>query len=324
MKVFVCFLAVVGFACAAHPLSDEFIQELNEHATTWKAGRNFHEDSGNYVKGLMGAWIVPGLPRLPTLDAPVAENLPEEFDARTQWPDCPSIGEIRDQSSCGSCWAISAAEIMTDRQCIHKNETFHYSTNDIMSCCKSCGDGCNGGYPFMAMEYWRRDGVVSGGQYGTKEGCQPYPFVKCEHHVSGDKESCEKLHFKTPSCKKTCEAGYDKKFSEDKKFAKSAYTVHSNEDKIMTEIQTNGPVQGAFTVYSDFPNYKSGVYQHTKGSALGGHAIRILGWGVEDGTKYWLVANSWNEDWGDKGYFKILRGSDECGIESGIVAGIPK
>jgi len=56
---------------------------------------------------------------------------------------------------------------------------------------------------------------------------------------------------------------------------------------------------------------------------LGGHAIKIMGWGVEDGTPYWLVANSWNEDWGDKGTFKILRGQDECGIESGVVAGMP-
>jgi cathepsin B len=62
----------------------------------------------------------------------------------------------------------------------------------------------------------------------------------------------------------------------------------------------------------------------TSGSALGGHAIKILGWGVENSTPYWLVANSWNQDWGDNGFFKILRGKDECGIESGIVAGAPK
>lgn len=54
---------------------------------------------------------------------------------------------------------------------------------------------------------------------------------------------------------------------------------------------------------------------------LGGHAIKIIGWGVEDGTPYWLVVNSWNESWGDNGTFKILRGSDECGIEDNIVAG---
>ena len=82
-----------------------------------------------------------------------------------------------------------------------------------------------------------------------------------------------------------------------------------------------GPVTGAFEVYSDFPNYKSGVYHHTTGSLLGGHAIKIIGWGTEDGTDYWLVVNSWNESWGDGGTFKIRRGVNECGIEGQISAG---
>lgn len=73
--------------------------------------------------------------------------------------------------------------------------------------------------------------------------------------------------------------------------------------------------------YEDFLTYKSGVYQHTTGGVDGGHAIKIMGWGSENGTAYWLVANSWNEDWGDKGTFKILRGKDECGIEDQIIAG---
>ena len=68
----------------------------------------------------------------------------------------------------------------------------------------------------------------------------------------------------------------------------------------------------------------AGVYEHKTGSLLGGHAIRILGWGTESGTDYWLVANSWNADWGDQGFFKIRRGVDECGIESNIGAGMAK
>ena len=56
--------------------------------------------------------------------------------------------------------------------------------------------------------------------------------------------------------------------------------------QIQLELMTNGPVEAAFTVFEDFPNYKTGVYQHVTGGALGGHAIRILGWGVE--VRYWL------------------------------------
>jgi len=57
---------------------------------------------------------------------------------------------------------------------------------------------------------------------------------------------------------------------------------------------------------------------------LGGHAVKVLGWGIEDGTNYWIVANSWNNNWGDNGFFKIGRGNDECEIEEQIVAGLPK
>lgn len=73
---------------------------------------------------------------------------------------------------------------------------------------------------------------------------------------------------------------------------------------------THGPVEASFTVYTDFLTYKSGVYYHTSGSSLGGHAVKIVGWGVDAGVPYWHVANSWNEDWGDRGFFKIRRGNN--------------
>lgn len=87
---------------------------------------------------------------------------------------------------------------------------------------------------------------------------------------------------------------------------------------------TNGPFEIAFDVYEDFLTYKSGVYSHVSGKHLGGHAVRLVGWGVENDVPYWKVANSWNDDWGDNGYFRIKRGSDECGIESSGVAGVPE
>jgi len=323
MKLLVVLL-LVGCAAALHPLSDEFIEKVNAAAAgTWKAGRNFHKDTPmEHIMGLMGAMVTADNP-LPLKTNEPIKDMPAEFDARKQWQNCSTISEIRDQSACGSCWAISAAEVMSDRQCVHKSEAFHYSASDIMSCCHLCGRGCNGGIPYMAMMHWKMFGVVSGGQFNSSEGCRPYPFIKCNHHVKGPLPDCPSTDFDTPVCKKSCESSYSTSYADDRHYASSAYKVSDNEEEIMKEIMTNGPVQGAFTVYADFPNYKSGVYHHVSGSQLGGHAIRILGWGEENSSKYWLVANSWNEYWGDHGYFKILRGSDECGIESGIVAGIP-
>lgn len=84
---------------------------------------------------------------------------------------------------------------------------------------------------------------------------------------------------------------------------------------------TNGPLYVAFTVYADFETYKSGVYKHTTGGFLGGHAVEMIGWGTENGEDYWLIKNSWNEEWGDGGLFKIARGVNECGIEGSVSGG---
>lgn len=60
----------------------------------------------------------------------------------------------------------------------------------------------------------------------------------------------------------------------------------------------------------------SGVYYHKRGDAVGGHAVKILGWGIQDDVPYWLCANSWNTLWGESGFFKIIRGRNEGGIEN--------
>jgi cathepsin B len=200
------------------------------------------------------------------------------------------------------------------------------SAEDLLSCCPSgffggCGSGCNGGYPSAAWDYFKKTGLVSGGDYNSDEGCYPYSIPSCDHHIEGSDNPCGPT-VSTPSCKKSCINGLN--WSQDKHYAASSYSVPSGEQSVMQEIYENGPVEAAFTVYEDFPTYKSGVYQHHTGSGLGGHAIKIMGWGVENGVKYWLVANSWNTHWGDKGTFKILRGTNHCGIESQAVAGIAK
>ena len=103
---------------------------------------------------------------------------------------------------------------------------------------------------------------------------------------------------------------------------RKAYAVSSDEAAIRREIYEHGPVTAGMEVYSDWVHYSSGVYKVAGGEELGGHAVRIIGWGIEDGEKYWQVANSFGTTWGDKGYFKIVRGVGNCGIESSVVAGL--
>ena len=82
---------------------------------------------------------------------------------------------------------------------------------------------------------------------------------------------------------------------------------------------TNGPVETGFLVYEDFIAYSSGIYKYTEGSLLGGHAVKVLGWGTENGIEYWIAANSWGEKWGENGFFKIQKG--ECGFEREFITG---
>nr|CDJ88828.1 Peptidase C1A domain containing protein [Haemonchus contortus] len=255
------------------------------------------------------------------------EVIPESFDARDKWKNCSSvIGYIRDQSNCGSCWAVSAAETMSDRLCIGTNGRVQtiLSDTDILSCCGMfCGDGCDGGYAIRAWGYAKDSGVCSGGRYDTKGNCKPYVFYPCGFN-EGQKAYgvCPRDHaYKTPVCKKYCQYGYGKRYNRDKVFVKGAYMLPQNEALIQSQIMRKGPVQAAFVVYEDFGAYKSGIYVHVGGREAGAHAVKVIGWGVENGTKYWTIANSWNTDWGENGYFRILRGVNHCEIESEMVAG---
>ncbi|XP_076844214.1 cathepsin Bb isoform X2 [Brachyhypopomus gauderio] len=285
---------------------------------------NFENVDHRYIKSLCGTIL--GGPRLPDrMRFEEDLSLPDSFDSRDQWPNCNTIGQIRDQGSCGSCWAFGAVEAMSDRFCIQSSGkiSVEISAEDLLSCCEGCGMGCYGGFPAAAWDFWTKIGLVTGGLYGSSVGCRPYTITPCEHHMNGSRPPCSGEQ-ETPPCVRQCVQGYSPSYTEDRHFGQRSYSVPSDPQQIMAEIYKNGPVEAAFSVYEDFLLYKTGVYQHVTGALLGGHAIKILGWGEENSTPYWLAANSWNTDWGDQGYFKILRGKNHCGIEGEIVAGLPK
>ena len=124
-------------------------------------------------------------------------------------------------------------------------------------------------------------------------------------------------HDGTDKCVKTCtNDGYSTPYDQDKHKSVKAYSLGSVKS-IQADLMTYGPLSVAYIVYEDFPMYKSGVYHHVKGKQLGGHAVKLVGWGETDqGEEYWTIVNSWGDSWGEDGSFRIRRGTDECGIET--------
>jgi len=299
--------------------SPRMVDWINSKQTSWTAST----EQGNFIGGmtvnqarrLMGVLPRKDGPQLPRISHKGSVAVPDTFDARVQWPTCWTIKQIRDQSACGSCWAFGAVEAISDRYCVSGvNANLSVSAQDMNSCCDSCGGGCGGGYPAAAWAYWGQTGLVS-------ETCDPYSLPSCDHHLANSSNPCPQNEYPTPPCKKACVDG--ETWSKALHFGKDISSA-SGEADIMAEIYQNGPVETAFTVYADFLAYKTGVYVRHSNQVLGGHAVKFLGWGVENNVKYWLVANSWNVHWGDLGFFKIIRGVDECGIEDEVDFGTPK
>jgi cathepsin B len=313
---------------------DEIVEYINKADTTWKAESPSRFGSLEDVKTVCGTWTVghpkynpPKLERA-ELDINPLKDIPSDFDSRIKWNNCKNtISTVRDQSACGSCWAFASTEAFEDRRCIATGKDVRFSTQDTAGCCRSfaCGFsmGCNGGQPSSALDWMSRTGVVTGGNWFERNnatgGCKPYLLQPCAHHVPASSKypACPSEEYSVQCTSKCSDDAAGKTYADDKTKGAKAVSFSSVEG-MQSAIMTNGPLAVAFTVYSDFPTYKSGVYQHTSGSALGGHAVEMIGWGVEDGTPYWLIKNSWNEQWGDGGYFKIRRGNDECGIEDDV------
>jgi cathepsin B len=293
------------------------VDKINGHPdATWKAGFNdrFAAHTIEHLKKMCGTIMTPAKKLEPSIETVSHKNenlvLPKEFDARKKWDSCPTIGTILDQGHCGSCWAFGAVEALTDRFCIHMNESVSLSENDLLACCGfECGYGCEGGYPIRAWQYFKRTGVVT-------NKCDPYfDQIGCAH------PGCYPL-YETPKCVKQCVD--DEFWVESKHQGISAYEVSLEPEDLRKELYINGPIEVAFDVFEDFAHYKSGVYKHLYGDPIGGHAVKLIGWGTtDDGVDYWVIVNSWNKSWGEDGIFRIVRGIDECGIESSAVAGLP-
>lgn len=286
-------------------IDEDLIRAVKASGAEWEATLNnqFASWTLGDAKKILGARLDDVFrAQAPLVDAEM-EGLPSSFDSRTQWPGC--VHPVRNQEQCGSCWAFGATEALSDRFAIQTNLSTNVvlSPQDLVSCDNQDGNqGCNGGYPIKAWQYMQNTGVVA-------DACYPY--------TSGGGVTGNCLIGSNPTCQQCGGSGTFQYYN-----AASAYAIGTTVSAIETEIYNHGPIEVAFDVYQDFFSYTSGVYVHKTGSLAGGHAVKMIGWGTLNGVAYWTCENSWGATWGMQGFFLIKRGVDECGIESGCVAGL--
>lgn len=94
------------------------------------------------------------------------------------------------------------------------------------------------------------------------------------------------------------------------------YGKVSGEQDMMQEIYQRGPIACGIAVPAALENYTSGIFNDQTGDKNLVHDISIVGYGVENGTKYWTVRNSWGTHFGENGFFRVVRGTNNIGIES--------
>jgi len=345
-------------AAAVHPERAAQISEIqNTPDVLWRASPHARfasqppgaSSTMNGVKGDQKSIVQDLVKRGELVEHKADANavVPEEFDSEQNWPHCAKIiGDIRDQSNCGCCWAFAGAEAGSDRMCISTNASIMIPLSAQDVCFNGGGlmsQGCNGGQISSPWSYMKKGGlfggkgVVSGGQYqGSgpfgKGLCSDFSLPHCHHHgPQGDdpypaegQPGCP--HENSPAGPKACDSDATaphNDFASDKYSFSGNTVTASGEANIQSAIMAGGPMEVAFTVYSDFENYAGGIYHHVSGGMAGGHAVKVVGWGVENGNKYWKIANSWNPYWGEKGYFRIKRGNNEGGIEDQAIASAP-
>eukprot|EP01084_Bolivina_argentea_P236702 397934_1 len=216
---------------------------------------------------------------------------------------------------CGSCWLHSALSSLADRIKIMRNGKgveINLSVQSVLNCVGDIAGNCTGGSALGVFEWGHQN-------YIPFRSCQTYdaqsPTNRCTPmHICS---SCVHQYgtcFEVKHYPNVTVAEYGRIPTDQREYAES---------NIMKELYARGPVVCSIDSHPLY-EYAGGVFKQKVNSSSTHHVVSIVGWGEEeDGTKYWVVRNSWGEYWGEMGWFRIKRGENLLLIESKCYFGVP-
>jgi len=262
------------------------IREHNAQGLSWTQAVNQFADM---TPAEFEAWV-GSFPPPPT----TSNAVPQRFTGfgaipdSLEWNDKKAVAKVKDQGQCGSCWAfatVGAVESWAFLKGGFSGAVAELSEQQLVACSKGTCSGCQGGWPYKALEYVQQQGLCSETDY---------------------KYTARDGQCRDSQCTPTLKPG-----------ALTGYTNVSGEPGILQALQV-GPVSVLVEAdTSAFQFYHSGVLDSPSCGSQIDHAILATGYGTLSGKNYWNIKNSWGASWGDKGYVKIVRDKKMCAVDQG-------
>jgi len=210
----------------------------------------------------------------------VVGDLPKSID----WRQMGAVTPVKDQGRCGSCWAFSTVGTIEGAHFKKTGELVSLSEQNLVDCSMR-NHGCNGGNPYVALMFTLRNGGLD-----TEAS---YPYEARQHQCRFDENNVGAT------------------------ISGARQIIQGSEDDLTKVLGTVGPVSVAIDAgHYSFQLYQSGIYNEPYCSSYRlDHGVLAVGYGTENGQDYYIVKNSWGERWGEEGYIKMSRNSNnQCGI----------